>query len=112
MKYTVIRDVHTTGILVVDLVGVHHQQQLHHSMYISLWFSDHDSCPLQVHPHSVQTEDDVLHIKNLPSFQDPSGDTMGQQDVELLVSYLTVPYLRLPLVLKFFCCEDRIQDGS
>jgi hypothetical protein len=34
----------------------------------------------------VTSEDDVLHIKNLPSFD----DCLGQQDAELLISYLTV----------------------
>eukprot|EP00457_Paulinella_chromatophora_P000002 gb/GEZN01000002.1/.p1 GENE.gb/GEZN01000002.1/~~gb/GEZN01000002.1/.p1 ORF type:complete len:6816 (+),score=1425.09 gb/GEZN01000002.1/:114-20561(+) len=33
---------------------------------------------------------------------------LGQYDSELLISYLTVPYLRLPLVLSFFATEDRI----
>ena len=30
------------------------------------------------------------------------------QDSELLLSYLTVPYLRVPLVLSFFATDDRI----
>jgi hypothetical protein len=83
-------------------------------------------------PHPVNTEDDVLHIKvgtlsffylflfvffsvcvlqykkmhfqNLPSFD----DALGQRDSELLISYLTVPYLRIPLVMTFFSTEDRI----
>lgn len=42
-------------------------------------------------PHSILSEDDVLHIKNLPSF----GMALGQQDSELLLSMLTVPYLRV-----------------
>lgn len=57
-------------------------------------------------PHIVRTEDDVLHIKNLPSFE----DAIGQQDSELLISYLTVPYIRVPLVLTFFSTEDRIHS--
>lgn len=52
----------------------------------------------------VNTEDDVLHIKNLPNFE----DALGQRDSELLISYLTVPYIRLPLILSFFSTEDRI----
>ncbi|KAH8066222.1 hypothetical protein JL722_639 [Aureococcus anophagefferens] len=55
-------------------------------------------------PHAVATEDDVLHVKQLPSF----GDALGQHDSELLLSYLTVPYIRLPLVLRFFSTEDRV----
>ncbi|KAH8086766.1 hypothetical protein JL720_7211 [Aureococcus anophagefferens] len=54
--------------------------------------------------HAVATEDDVLHVKQLPSF----GDALGQHDSELLLSYLTVPYIRLPLVLRFFSTEDRV----
>jgi len=53
---------------------------------------------------AIETEDDILHIKNLPSF----GDVIGQHDSELLLSYLTVPYMRIPLVLTFFSTEDRI----
>ena len=33
---------------------------------------------------------------------------LGQRDSELLLSFLTVPYLRLPLVLNFFATDDRI----
>ena len=55
-------------------------------------------------PHEITTEDDVLHIKNLPSFD----DCLGQQDSELLLSYLTVPYIRIPLILAMFATEDRI----
>eukprot|EP01087_Luapelamoeba_hula_P004848 TRINITY_DN1482_c0_g1_i1.p1 TRINITY_DN1482_c0_g1~~TRINITY_DN1482_c0_g1_i1.p1 ORF type:complete len:4317 (-),score=602.49 TRINITY_DN1482_c0_g1_i1:51-13001(-) len=57
-------------------------------------------------PHPVETEDDVLHIKNLPSFE----EALGQRDAELLISYLTVPYMRLPLVMTFFSTEDRIHS--
>ena len=32
---------------------------------------------------------------------------LGQQDSELLLSYLTVPYLRIPLVASFFASDDR-----
>ena len=42
-------------------------------------------------PHDITSEDDILHIKNLPSF----GESLGQQDSELLLSMLTVPYLRV-----------------
>ena len=33
---------------------------------------------------------------------------LGQRDSELLISFLTVPYLRVPLVLTFFATEDRV----
>ena len=45
-----------------------------------------------------------MHLRSLPSF----GDALGQQDSELLLSFLTVPYIRLPLVVKFFATEDRV----
>ncbi len=32
---------------------------------------------------------------------------LGQHDSELLLSYLTVPYLRIPLVISFFSTDDR-----
>lgn len=57
-------------------------------------------------PHQIKTEDDVLHIKNLPDFK----DCLSQQDCELLLSYLTVPYLRIPLVISLFATEDRIHS--
>lgn len=47
-------------------------------------------------PVRVETEDDILHIKELPDFD----GRLGQADSELLLSYLTVPYLRLPLIVE------------
>ena len=38
----------------------------------------------------------------------PGQAVLGQRDSELLISFLTVPYIRLPLVLTFFSSEDRI----
>ena len=45
----------------------------------------------------VQDEFDVLHIKKLPSFEG-----LTPRYTELLLQYLTVPYLRVPLVLSLF----------
>jgi hypothetical protein len=78
----------------------------------------------------VKTEDDVIYRPNLPTFEDeqpaaklgsnssqtaeggggkPSGGAiLSQRDSELLLSFLTVPYLRLPLVCTFFASEDRV----
>ena len=59
------------------------------------------------------TEDDVLHIKQLPDFQDKAASLqtgLGQSDSELLLSFLTVPYLRIPLVLGLFASQDRIHS--
>ena len=56
----------------------------------------------------VETEDDVLHLWDLPGFGLSVGaPVLSQQDSELLLSYLTVPYLRIPLVLSFFATNDR-----
>ncbi|KAG5471337.1 hypothetical protein LSCM1_01417 [Leishmania martiniquensis] len=49
------------------------------------------------------TEDDVLHAKVLPTF----GGTMSVEESEVLLSCLTVPYVRIPLVLDFFASQDR-----
>ena len=49
----------------------------------------------------------------LPDFAGRGGTghasgALGQHDSELLLSYLTVPYLRIPLVMSFFASDDRI----
>ena len=68
----------------------------------------------------VNTEDDIIYLPNLPSFEDEVKSALGmtkktsvmqklgQRDSELLLSYLTVPYIRIPLVLTFFTTNDRI----
>lgn len=61
-----------------------------------------------VPPPSIKTEDDVIYRPNLPTFEDQGGAVLNQRDSELLISYMTVPYLRLPLILTFFASEDRI----
>jgi hypothetical protein len=48
---------------------------------------------------------DVLHVKELPTF----GGKLGPQAVELLATYLTAPYLRIPLVLNFFATPEHLQ---
>lgn len=53
----------------------------------------------------VDNEDDVLHLKTLPDFD----GTMGASDSELLLQYLTAPYLRIPLILNFFSNEKRLK---
>lgn len=64
---------------------------------------------------AVKTEDDVIYRPNLPTFGEQSKQKdaasavlLSQRDSELLLSFLTVPYLRLPLVLTFFASEDRV----
>ena len=55
---------------------------------------------------NVTTEDDILHLRNLPTFD----SSITTSDSELLLSYLTEPYLRIPLVIQFFATEDRIHS--
>jgi hypothetical protein len=52
----------------------------------------------------INNEDDVLYIRPLPTFD----NRLSQRDVELLLSYLTVPYIRVPLVLRFFAVPERV----
>ena len=52
----------------------------------------------------VFSENDVLHLHTLPDFE----GTIGQRDSELFLSYLTVPYLRIPLLLDFFSSDYRM----
>lgn len=56
----------------------------------------------------IKTEDDVIYRPNLPNFEDKYGPILNQRDSELLISYLTVPYMRIPLLLTFFSSDDRI----
>lgn len=50
----------------------------------------------------IDVEDDVLHIKKLPDF----GGYITQYKAELFIQYLTVPYLRIPLVMQFFSSQE------
>ncbi len=60
--------------------------------------------PTELAGHPIATEDDVLHIRELPTFE----HRISQRDSELLMSYLTAPYLRIPLVLNFFAQPERL----
>lgn len=55
-------------------------------------------------PISVVNEDDVLHLtkEELPSF----GHVLTPSDSERFVQFLTVPYIRIPLILDFFANGD------
>ena len=53
----------------------------------------------------VDTEDDILHIRKLPNFD----GTLGARDCELMLQFLTAPYLRIPLMLHFFTQEHRLK---
>lgn len=52
----------------------------------------------------IDDEEDVLHVSKLPDF----GGRLRQRESELLASYLTVPYMRIPLILQFFATPERI----
>ena len=63
-----------------------------------------------VPPPPLRTEDDVIYRPGLPGFGDAASGApaaLGQRDAELLLSFLTVPYIRLPLVLTFFSRSAR-----
>ncbi|CAK9023707.1 unnamed protein product [Durusdinium trenchii] len=52
----------------------------------------------------VRTEDDLLYLRSLPTFE----DRLRPSDAEALLSFLTVPYIRMPLMLAFFTSADRV----
>jgi hypothetical protein len=52
----------------------------------------------------LPSEDDVLHADALPDF----GQTLSREETEQLLAYLTVNYIRVPLVLGFFASHDRV----
>jgi len=53
----------------------------------------------------VETEEDVLHCRHLPEF----GGHLNSRDAELMLSYLTAPYIRMPLLLRFFADHTRLR---
>jgi hypothetical protein len=60
--------------------------------------------PSKILDKQITNEEDILHIPELPSF----GGKLTQANSELFISYLTVPYLRIPLVLNFFANAQNI----
>lgn len=78
--------------------------------YVGLGPKKLRSIPSQANPsillsQRVDTEDDILHIRDLPDFD----GTLGAKDCELMLQYLTAPYLRIPLLLNFFASETRLK---
>ena len=64
-------------------------------------------------PYFLESESDVLHMWDLPDFgslEVGQARALGQQDSEMLLSFLTVPYMRIPLVVTFFSSDDRIHS--
>ena len=52
----------------------------------------------------MKTEDDILHLSTseLPTF----GNVLKPADSERFLSFLTAPYIRIPLILDFFANGD------
>jgi ankyrin repeat protein/thiol-disulfide isomerase/thioredoxin len=67
-------------------------------------FPSHTRASQYTAPNEVHTENDVLHLTTLPDFD----GALSQRDAELFLSYLTVPYLRIPLLLDFFSKDYRM----
>jgi len=53
----------------------------------------------------IDTEEDVLHLPNVPTFD----NLLKQSESELLLTYLTAPMIRLPLVMKLFADPTRVR---
>ena len=47
----------------------------------------------------------MLHVRHLPDFE----GRLSSRHVELLIQYLTAPYLRIPLVMKLLSDESRVR---
>jgi hypothetical protein len=60
--------------------------------------------PTALTGQQVVTEDDVLHIRKMPDL----GASLKPAECELLLTYLTAPYVRIPLVLQFFAAAERV----
>ena len=64
--------------------------------------------PSTICGESINSEEDVLHVKDLPTFD----GKLSQSSTELLISFLTVPYIRIPLVINFFASPENINALS
>ena len=55
----------------------------------------------------IDGEEDILHIRHLPQF----GGRLKARDCELLLSYLTAPYLRIALLMNFgkLCLQSCVE---
>jgi len=53
----------------------------------------------------IDTEEDVLHLPEVPTFD----DLLKPSESELLLTYLTAPMIRLPLVMKLFAEPQRVR---
>eukprot|EP00929_Paragymnodinium_shiwhaense_P044942 TRINITY_DN23026_c0_g1_i2.p1 TRINITY_DN23026_c0_g1~~TRINITY_DN23026_c0_g1_i2.p1 ORF type:complete len:4431 (+),score=980.35 TRINITY_DN23026_c0_g1_i2:153-13445(+) len=75
-------------------VGIHRRQQCLAS----------GADPSELAGSEVHTEHDILSLEHLPTF----NGSLTAAESELLLTYLTAPYLRVPLLLGFFTDRDRI----
>ena len=61
----------------------------------------------------LRTEDSFTSHKARPTptqgtLEVGNAPALGQRDAELILSFMTVPYLRIPLALSFFASNDRV----
>jgi hypothetical protein len=63
-----------------------------------------DELKLSTREGERTSEDDILHLPKLPSFD----GALRPRESELLLQYLTVPYLRVPLLLRFFSSASHV----
>lgn len=73
-------------------------------LLVKLWCHPANLFIFRAKPVSVYNEDDVLHLENneLPTF----GNVLTPSDSERFIQFLTVPYIRIPLILDFFANGD------
>ena len=72
--------------------------------YLTFKSSVSDSDPSILLGKQIDLEEDVLHIRDLPPFE----KRISARDCELLITYLTAPYMRIPLVLQFFSTPEHV----
>jgi hypothetical protein len=66
------------------------------------WTSGAD--PSELAGTEINCEEDVLHVKTMPSFD----NRLSQRASEQLICFLTAPYIRIPLVLGLFSARENI----
>ncbi len=94
----------------VDPEAMKKQQEADNSgVYAFLFGKDSRAGPSGADPSAlvneiITTEEDVLHVPTLPTF----GNKLNQSASELLIQYLTVPYLRIPLLLNLLATPEHI----
>jgi hypothetical protein len=87
------------------------QEEENKGVYAFLFGKDSRAGPSGADPSAlakepINTEEDVLHVPTLPTF----GGKLNQSASELLIQYLTVPYLRIPLLLNLLATPEHISS--